>query len=117
MLASQHAEHAPLALETGPERANHASRAALLAAPDLASPPAGPACGQLGVGALLQFRLLMAQEGQSVQVARMAYDRLYAYDRIAAAHACAHDPLRRLALELFQAYHWREQIRTFAAAS
>lgn len=84
---------------------------------DTAGPPAGPACGELGMGALLHFRSLMALEGQSVQLARMAYDRLYAYERIAAAHASAHDPLRRVALELFQAYHWREQNRTFVPAS
>jgi hypothetical protein len=74
---------------------------------------AGPVTGELSMAPLLHFRSLMAGEGQSVQLARMCYDRLYAHERIAVAHASAHDPLRRLALELFQAYHWRAQMRTF----
>lgn len=63
----------------------------------------------LGMGALLRFKGMMALEGQAVHVARMCFDRLYAYDRIAQAHASASDPLRRLALELFQAYHRRDE--------
>jgi hypothetical protein len=64
-----------------------------------------------GMGALLRFKSMMGQEGLSVHVARMCYDRLYAYERIACAQASAHDPLRRLALELFQAYHRRDEAR------
>ncbi len=62
---------------------------------------------ELGVGALLRFKSLMAHEGQTVHLARLCYDKLYAYERIAAAHACSDENLRRLALELFQIYHRR----------
>ena len=61
------------------------------------------------MGALLKFRSQMALHGQPVQVARMCFDRRYAFERIAQAHACGEDRLRRLALELFQAYHRREE--------
>src|SRR6202000_1888935 len=63
---------------------------------------------ELGVGALLRFKSMMALEGQTVHLARLCYDKLYAYERIAAAHACSDEGLRRLALELFQIYHRRE---------
>ena len=63
---------------------------------------------ELGIGALLRFKSLMAVEGQVVHLARLCYDKLYAYERIAAAHACSDENLRRLALELFQIYHRRE---------
>jgi len=54
---------------------------------------------------LLRFKSLMNAEGLSCQLARLCDDRHYAYERIAAAHATANEPLRRLALELFQIYH------------
>lgn len=60
---------------------------------------------------LVQFKSLMAAEREPVQVARMCYDRHYAFERIASAHACASDPLRRLALSLFQAYQRRDDTR------
>ena len=63
---------------------------------------------ELGVGALLRFKSMMAAEGQTVHLARLCYDKLYAYERIAAAHACSDEGLRRLALELFQIYHRRQ---------
>ena len=62
---------------------------------------------ELGVGALLRFKSMMALEGQAVHLARLCYDKLYAYERIAAAHASSDENLRRLALELFQIYHRR----------
>ena len=62
---------------------------------------------ELGVGALLRFKSLMAQEGKTVHLARLCYDKLYAYERIAAAHTSGDENLRRLALELFQIYHRR----------
>ena len=62
------------------------------------------------MGALLRFRSLMALDGETVQVARMCYDTDYAHDRIAQAHASGRDPLQRLALELFQAYHRRSEL-------
>ena len=68
-----------------------------------------------GMGALLRFRSLMALDGHPVQVARMCFDRAYAYERIALAHTSAHDPLRRVALELFQTFHRRDEMRRLAA--
>jgi hypothetical protein len=68
---------------------------------------AGAQAEELGVGALLRFKSLMAAEGQHVHLARLCYDRLYAYERFAAAHASGSDDLRRLALELFQIHHRR----------
>ncbi|HEY8976127.1 MAG TPA: hypothetical protein VIN75_18075 [Burkholderiaceae bacterium] len=62
---------------------------------------------ELGIGALLRFKSMMAHEGQVVHLARLCYDKLYAYERIAAAHASSDENLRRLALELFQIYHRR----------
>lgn len=62
---------------------------------------------QIGAGALLRFRSLMGAEGLPCDLARLCDDRFYAYERIAAAHATANEPLRRLALELFQIYHRR----------
>ena len=62
---------------------------------------------ELGVGALLRFKSMMALEGQTVHLARLCYDKLYAYERIAAAHTSGDENLRRLALELFQIYHRR----------
>lgn len=64
---------------------------------------------QLDVAALLRFKQLMARERWPVQLARMCYDRLYAYERIAQAHASADDALRSVALRLFQAYHRLDQ--------
>ena len=63
---------------------------------------------ELGVGALLRFKSMMALEGQTVHLARLCYDKLYAYERIAAAHTSGDEKLRRLALELFQIYHRRQ---------
>ncbi len=62
---------------------------------------------ELGVGALLRFKSMMAREGQPVHLARLCYDKLYAYERIATAHASSDAELRALALELFQVYHRR----------
>lgn len=64
----------------------------------------------LGAGALLRFKSMMALEGQTVHLARLCYDKLYAYERIAAAHASSDEALRCLALELFQIYHRREPV-------
>jgi hypothetical protein len=63
---------------------------------------------ELGIGALLRFKSMMAAEGQTVHLARLCYDKLYAYERIAAAHASSDQALRHLALELFQIYHRRQ---------
>jgi hypothetical protein len=63
---------------------------------------------ELGIGALLRFKSMMALEGQSVHLGRLCYDKLYAYERIAAAHTSSDEALRSLALELFQIYHRRD---------
>ena len=65
----------------------------------------------IDMGALLRFKSLMAACGLPVQLPRMCFDRLYAFHCIAQAHAGGSDPLRRLALELFQAYHRRDENR------
>jgi hypothetical protein len=59
---------------------------------------------------LQRFKGLMALEQWPVQLARMCYDRLYAYERIAQAHASADDGLRAVALQLFQIYHRIDQV-------
>jgi len=63
----------------------------------------------LDMAALQHFKQLMAAERWPVQLARMCYDRLYAYERIAQAHASASDELRRVALQLFHTYHRLDQ--------
>ena len=87
------------------------------AAPREARPLAVPAAADaVSLGALLRFKALMGREGLAVQVPRMCFDRLYAYECIALAHAGGQDALRRLALELFQAYHRRDEQRHALAA-
>jgi hypothetical protein len=54
--------------------------------------------------ALGRFRSKMALQDESVNVARMMYDRSYAFDRIALAHSSADLSLQRLALQLFALY-------------
>jgi len=73
----------------------------------MAGARAGEPPGDLPSGALLRLKSLMAGEGLPCDLARLCDDRHYAYERIAAAHATANEPLRRLALELFQIYHRR----------
>lgn len=54
--------------------------------------------------ALARFRSSMALQDIPVNVARMLYDRGYAFERIALAHSSADEPLQRLALKLFALY-------------
>lgn len=54
--------------------------------------------------ALSGFRSQMAREGLPVNIARMMFDRPYAYERIALAHGSADASLQRLALQLFGQY-------------
>ncbi|NKI97035.1 hypothetical protein [Rhizobacter sp. SG703] len=54
--------------------------------------------------ALSGFRTLMAREGTPVNIARMMFDRPYAYERIAVAHGSADAALQRAALQLFGLY-------------
>ena len=53
---------------------------------------------------LARFRELMAEHGWPVQVARMLFDRLYAFEQLAQAHSSANPQLQTLALELFKSY-------------
>ena len=68
--------------------------------------PLGATDGDADLHALQRFHVLMASEGHPVQMARMCFDRLYAYERIALAHASGDPALRRLALQLFHACHY-----------
>lgn len=79
--------------------------------PPLWAEPSSGTREELDIDAVQQFTLLMAEEGQPVQVARMFSDRLYAYERIACAHASAHAGLRRLALTLFHSCHRADERR------
>jgi hypothetical protein len=71
----------------------------------------------LASGALLRFKSFMNAEGLACHLARLCADRLYAYERIAAAHATANKPLQRLALELFQIYHRCDEAAALPAGS
>ncbi|MEO8153316.1 MAG: hypothetical protein ABI605_09630 [Rhizobacter sp.] len=51
-----------------------------------------------------RFRGKMAEQALPVNVARMMFDRPYAFDRIALAHSSADASLQRLALQLFAQY-------------
>ena len=77
-----------------------------LAADSLASLPLGATGGEANLQALQRFHVLMAAEGHPVQMTRMCFDRLYAYERIALAHASSDAALRQLALQLFHACHY-----------
>lgn len=72
----------------------------------LVSLPLGAAGGEASLHALQRFHVLMAAEGHPVQMTRMCFDRLYAYERIALAHASNDEALRQLALQLFHACHY-----------
>jgi hypothetical protein len=87
--------------ELPPEFTGETRRPTVVAA-DLAAP--------LGVALLQEFKLLMGLEGWPVQIGRMCQERLYAYERIAQAHASASAALRGVALRLFQAYHRLDEL-------
>jgi hypothetical protein len=63
-----------------------------------------PLGGQVSPALLRRFARQMAQQGAPVQLARMGYDRLYAFECLARAHACDDAALRRVALRLFEAF-------------
>jgi hypothetical protein len=58
----------------------------------------------LPVSSLTRFQRLMAYEGWAVDVARMCIDTAYAHDCMATAHTSQHEALRKVALQLFEAY-------------
>ena len=76
------------------------TRLPLQALNELASPIVGP----VALSDLHCFQALMADEGEQLQPTRMLYDRLYAFECLARAHACANPGLRALALRLFSDY-------------
>ncbi len=63
-----------------------------------------PLGGRVRTSTLRLFVRTMAAQGIKVQAARLGYDRLYAGDCFARAHACNDAKLRTLALELFDAF-------------
>ena len=63
-----------------------------------------PLGGQVDPLLLHRFASRMAVRGHAVQLARMGYDRLYAIDCLALAHASADEALRADALRLFCAF-------------
>jgi hypothetical protein len=71
---------------------------------DAGSAVALPLGGRVRSAALRAFVRAMAAQGLKVQAARLGYDRLYACECFAAAHASSDARLRALALELFDAF-------------
>jgi hypothetical protein len=63
-----------------------------------------PLGGRVKAKTLRAFVRAMAAQGRPVQAARLGYDRLYAFECLAHAHACEDERLRALALELFAAF-------------
>jgi hypothetical protein len=63
-----------------------------------------PLGGRVRPATLHAFVRSMAAQGLTVQAARLGYDRLYAFDCLARAHACDDAGLRALALDLFDAF-------------
>jgi hypothetical protein len=63
-----------------------------------------PIGGCVRPATLRAFVRAMAAQGMTVQPARLGYDRLYAFDCFARAHAATDDALRALAVELFAAF-------------
>jgi hypothetical protein len=75
-----------------------------LRANDAAAPVALPLGGRVKPATLRAFVRAMAAQGLAVQAARLGFDRLYAFECLARAHACNDDTLRALAVELFAAF-------------
>lgn len=81
------------------------ARAGAMPLASLPGLPLGASDGEANLHALQRFHVLMASEGHPVQMTRMCFDRLYAFERIALAHASGDPALRQLALHLFHACH------------
>lgn len=75
-----------------------------LRAVDTAAPVQLPLGGRVKPVTLRAFVCAMAAQGVAVQAARLGFDRLYAFECLARAHACHDDALRALAVELFAAF-------------
>jgi hypothetical protein len=75
-----------------------------LHANDAAATVTLPMGGSVKPATLRAFVRAMAAQGITVQPSRLGYDRLYAFDCFARAHACNDDALRALSVELFAAF-------------
>ncbi len=75
-----------------------------LHAADAAAQVALPIGGSVKPASLRAFVSAMTAQGMAVQAARLGYDRLYAFDCLARAHASTDAALRALAVELFAAF-------------
>ncbi|HVK31818.1 MAG TPA: hypothetical protein VM845_04845 [Burkholderiaceae bacterium] len=75
-----------------------------LCAGDAEPSTALPLGGRVRPAALRRFVRAMAAQHLPVQAARLGYDRLYAFECFARAHASQDAALRALALELFAAF-------------
>lgn len=73
------------------------------------SPNRTPIAPTVELPQLERFKELMGQDHWPVHVARMLFDRQYAYDRIVLAHTSRNFELRTLALNLFKLYQSRGQ--------
>lgn len=78
-----------------------------LHAADAAANVALPIGGSIRPARLRAFVRAMRSQGLAVQPARLGYDRLYAFDCFARAHASTDGALRTLAVELFAAFERR----------
>lgn len=71
--------------------------------PDLGLTVAGPT----GMDDLWRLEDLMAEQGMTLQATRMVYDRHYALERLAHAHARGDEALQALAQEVFDTFQRR----------
>jgi hypothetical protein len=75
-----------------------------LRAVDATASVALPIGGCVKPATLRAFVRAMQAQGITVQPARLGYDRLYAFDCLAHAHACNDEALRALAVDLFATF-------------
>ena len=75
-----------------------------LHAGDAAANASLPIGGSVRPATVRAFVRAMQGQGLAVQPARLGYDRLYAFDCLARAHASTDAALRELAVELFAAF-------------
>ena len=80
------------------EYVNQAASLGLM--PELGAVVAGP----VGMEPLWQLQGLMEAQGLKLQPTRMVYDRMYALERLATAHARGDAELQALAQSLFDRY-------------
>lgn len=69
-----------------------------------AAVPVAASIQALPFSGLAVFQRLMAYEGQDVDLLRLCSDPDYAQGRLAVAHTSANEPLRRLAVRLFESH-------------